>query len=72
MKKIIELTIPILVAFTWSVLAISTLQGVGDLAAAVAGPSPELYGPAVQITPQPVSRRHAFQDPSGTDLSKKI
>jgi hypothetical protein len=71
MKKIMELTIPVLIAFTWSVLAISTLQGVGELAAAVAGPSPEQYGPAIQITPEPVSTRHAFQDPSRTDLPKK-
>ena len=71
MKKIMELTIPVLVALTWSVLAISTLQGVGELAAAVAGPSPEQYGPAIQITPEPVSARQAFQDPARTGLPKK-
>ena len=62
MKKLIELTIPVLVALTWGVLAVTTLQHVGDLAAAVAGPSPDHYGPPVQITPEikPASRRAAL------------
>jgi hypothetical protein len=63
MKKVIELTIPILVALAWAVLAVTTLQSVGELAAAVAGPSPDQYGPPVQITPEagkPVSRRAAL------------
>jgi hypothetical protein len=56
MKKVIELTIPVLVALVWGVLAISTLQDVGELAAAVAGPSPEQFGPAMQIGPsEPIS-----------------
>jgi hypothetical protein len=59
MKKLIELAIPLLVAFTWGVLAVYTLTGVGELAAAVAGPSPEQFGPPVQIgpsDPRPVSQ----------------
>ena len=63
MKKLIELTIPVLVALTWGVLAVTTLQHVGDLAAAVAGPSPDRYGPPVRITPasgKPTSRGAAL------------
>ena len=63
MKKVIELTIPIVVAVTWSVLAVTTLHEVGVLAEAVIGPSPEQFGPAVEIGPDnaPVSRVHALQ-----------
>jgi hypothetical protein len=49
MKKVMELTIPIVVGLAWSVLAIATLSDVGDLAAAIIGPEPSQYGPAVEI-----------------------
>jgi hypothetical protein len=49
MKKIFELTIPIVVGLAWGALAIATMTSVGDLAAAVVGPSPSQYGPAVEI-----------------------
>jgi len=72
MKKVIELTIPIVVAVTWSVLAVTTLQDIGELAAAVVGPSPELYGPAVEIRPDaPVSRVHALQV-TGQDIKASV
>jgi hypothetical protein len=61
MKKLAELTIPVLVALTWGVLAIATFNDVGELAVALMGPSPESYGPAIEITPEPVSFRHALQ-----------
>ena len=61
MKKVIELTIPIVVAVAWSVLAVTTLQDVGELAVAVAGPSPDQFGPAIEITPEPVSQVQALQ-----------
>ena len=62
MKKVIELTIPIVVALAWSVLAVATLADIGELSAAVVGPSPEKYGPPVLITPDehPVSMRQAL------------
>ena len=53
MRKLLDLTIPVLVALTWGFLAVTTLQDVGELAAAVAGPSPEKFGPPVQIAPEP-------------------
>ena len=60
MKKVIELTIPVLVALTWGVLAITTLQDVGELAAAIVGPSPEQFGPVIEIGPEPVSSRQVL------------
>jgi hypothetical protein len=66
MRKIFELTIPIVVAITWGILAVTTLQEVGELAAAVAGPSPEQYGPAIEIGPgEPTSQRHALHVSDG-------
>ena len=55
MKKLINLTIPVLIAVVWSVLLVTTLQDIGELAAAVAGPSPDLFGPAIQITAEPLA-----------------
>ena len=72
MKKVIELTIPIVVAITWSVLAVTTLHEVGALAEAVIGPSPDQFGPAIEINGEtPVSQVHALQVP-GRDVKASV